>query len=170
MDKPKRKHGDQSWLGRIVDKHISFCTTTPLEECVQRLKAQSQKASMGTYVYHKTYIPISVKQIDADHYSFEMKKATGGFPYAALHGTLERMGEETLVRATSTMIGSNVIMLLWGWIAMIGFTIFADNPIRILAPVLTTGIVLFYFGMFWFARDDLIDELVLIVGRSVKYK
>jgi hypothetical protein len=169
MEKPKRKYGDQSLFGRLVDKHISFCTTTPLEECVMLLKARSQKPGLGTYLNHESYIPISVKQIDLDNYSFEMEKIDGLWPCANLHGSLERMGEETLVRATATMIGINMIVLIWGLLIGAGIFILADVPLGIVVPSIC-GLALVYCFIIWAARDELCDRLVQIVGKRIKYQ
>lgn len=161
MDKPKRK---QSLLGRVSNKPISFCTSTPLEECVTLLQTRSQQPRIRPYGGLPKEIRITVKSIDTDNYSFELNQ---GWGLTTLKGTLRRMGEETLVHGTAKTLMTDTVTLVVLGLFVLYWGLTSQSIWGIVLPLV---FYLICFQSQVLARNELCDRLVQIVGRTIKYQ
>jgi hypothetical protein len=112
------------------------------------------------------HITITVKPLDPDHYKFKMKKWYKLWPYAYVHGTLARMGEETLVNASASMGWINTIgmlvMTVW-----IGLIVTKRMNVSMGLPFM---FIFVFFSLLYhlYFRYQLCNRLVKIVGRQDK--
>jgi hypothetical protein len=162
MDKPKRKY--ESLLGRVSNKPISFCTSTPLEECVTLLQTRSQQPRIRLYGGFPKEIRITVKPIDSDNYSFELNQ---GWGLTTLKGTLRRMGEETLVHGTAKTLMTDTVTLVVLGLFVLYWGLTSQSLWGTIPPLV---LYLIYFQSQVLARNELCERLVQIVGKSIKYQ
>jgi hypothetical protein len=147
-----------------VNRHLSFYTPTPFDECAKRLNSRSQTPEYGRYLFRSTHIFIQAISIAPDTYSLHMEARIGRYALASLHGTLQRTSDKTLVQATATM-KNNVYLTLW-MLFIVGLA-WITNPnlsVWLSALILASVVALYYLVKGREARNELCFRLEEIVG------
>jgi hypothetical protein len=167
MDKSKHKRGDQSLIGQLFVKRLSFCSPLPLDTCASYLRSNSESISLGSLFGFDSSVSISVKPLDSDHYKFKMRKIHRMWPYAYVQGTLARMGDETLVNARASIGWLNGLILLIStlWAGYIFGVQLSGSPFFILLVFVAVS---FNFLYFTYHRNQLSNRLVEILERQRK--
>jgi hypothetical protein len=80
-----------AWLDRFIGPlYLDFVAPMPLEEALQRLKAEER---LGFFRYRK--IQVDLIPYDADTFGFVVKKSGGKYATTEARGLLKRWGENT---------------------------------------------------------------------------
>jgi hypothetical protein len=171
MDKSKHKRGDQSLIGQLFVKRLSFCSSLTLEECSSRLISCSGSKGRGFWVLRPSVF-ITVESLDPDHCQFKITEIYNARTRAYISGTLTRMGYETLVTANGFIIWGIVLFALLTTISSVGLLlsilIWSPSGLSLCLMVSPCSLLYMLMGFHVFIsykcdRDRLCERLVYIL-------